>query len=261
MTEAFYLPDGDRLVPTDLTLGPWAPNAQHGGPPSALAARALERCEPRAGWRLGRVTTEILGPMPLEPLETWARVARAGRNVEMLEASVSVAGGRALLRATAWRIRCSEVGVDVDDGWEAPPGPEHATQGQFFPGAPDVGYHTAMDLLFLSGDFDEPGPARAWLRMCQPLVAGEEPTPLQRVLVAADAGSGLGSALDFRRYLFVNTDLTVHALRPLEGEWVFMDSRTFVAADGVGVAESVIGDRRGRAGRGAQTLFVTARGH
>jgi hypothetical protein len=40
------------------------------------------------------------------------------------------------------------------------------------------------------GGFLEPGPATVWMRMGCALVAGEEPTPLQRTLVAADVGNG-----------------------------------------------------------------------
>ncbi len=54
MTGAFYERDGERFVPSELTRGPWDPGAQHAGPPSALIARALERCEPRDGMRLAR---------------------------------------------------------------------------------------------------------------------------------------------------------------------------------------------------------------
>ena len=62
--------------------------------------------------------------------------------------------------------------------------------------------------------------------MRQPLVAGEEPSPLQRVLVAADSGNGVSATLDWDRYLFINVDLTVHLHRPLDGEWVCLDSIT-----------------------------------
>lgn len=259
MPDAFYLPDGDLLVPTKLTAGPWSPQAQHGGPLSAVVARAVEGCEPRAGWRLARVTVEILAPVPLEPLRASAALVRPGRSVEMLEGSVAVDGGREVLRARAWRLRTSDLGVEVGDGRPAAPGPEHGAERDFFPGAADEGYHTAMDIRFLTGGYLDPGPAKAWLRQRQPLVAGEEPSPLQRVLVAADVGNGLSSELDFRQYVFVNTDLTVHLLRPLEGEWVSVDARTLVAPDGIGLAETLLGDRRGLTGRGAQTLFVHAR--
>ena len=62
--------------------------------------------------------------------------------------------------------------------------------------------------------------------MRHPLVAGEEPTPLQRVLIAADSGNGISSTLDFRRYLFINVDLTVHLHRLPAGEWVCLDAVT-----------------------------------
>ena len=86
MTDAFYALDGDTVRPSELTRGPWDPNAQHAGPPSALLGRALELCEPREGMRVGRVTVEILAPMPIAPLTVSARVIRPGRSVEMLEA-------------------------------------------------------------------------------------------------------------------------------------------------------------------------------
>jgi hypothetical protein len=41
--DAFYRAEDDRLIPSELTRGPWDPDAQHAGPPSALLARALER--------------------------------------------------------------------------------------------------------------------------------------------------------------------------------------------------------------------------
>jgi hypothetical protein len=121
----------------------------------------------------------------------------------------------------------------------------------------EVGYHTAMEYSFIEGGFLEPGPATVWMRMQQPLVEGEEPTPLQRLLVVADVGNGVSAVLDWREYLFINTELTVHVLRPPEGEWIGVDAVTRV--DGVGLAETVLYDERGRVGRGAQTLLVRQR--
>ena len=70
------------------------------------------------------------------------------------------------------------------------------------------------------------GPALVWMRMRQPLVEGEEPSPLQRVLVAADSGNGVSATLDWSRYLFINVDLSVHLHRMPEGEWVCLDAVT-----------------------------------
>jgi hypothetical protein len=103
------------------------------------------------------------------------------------------------------------------------------------------------------------GPATCWMRMRVPLVEGEEPSPLARVLVAADSGNGVSSVLDWRRYLFINPDRTVHLHRYPTGEWVCLDARTWVDPDGVGLAEAALYDRTGGLGRTAQSLFVAPR--
>lgn len=116
-----------------------------------------------------------------------------------------------------------------------------------------------MQCLFTEGSFLEPGPATVWLRMRQPLLEGEEPSPLQRTLVAADVGNGISATLDYRRYLFINVDLTVHLERLPEDEWVCLSAVTMAQPNGVGTAESVLMDRRGRIGRALQTLLVAGR--
>lgn len=41
--QPFYVADApDRFTPTPSTAGPWGPDSQHGGPPAALLARAVE---------------------------------------------------------------------------------------------------------------------------------------------------------------------------------------------------------------------------
>jgi hypothetical protein len=259
MADAFYEPNGEAFVPTELTRGPWDPDAQHAGPPAALLGRELERCEPREGLEFGRVTFEILKPVPLAPLTVEAKVVRPGRSVELLEATLSDEGG-AIMRARSWRLQTGDVELDPEPARdEPPPGPETASEADFFPTGQAVGYHTAMDFRFVSGGFLEPGPAVVWTRMRQPLVPGEEPSPLQRVLAAADSGNGVSAALDWRRYLFINTDLTVHLMRMPAGDWVCLDAVTYPEPHGIGLADTAIWDERGRIGRGAQTLLVRPR--
>jgi hypothetical protein len=251
---AFYSLEGERIVPTELTRGPWDPDAQHAGPPAGLLARALERCEPRPEMRVGRITVEILGPVPLEPLTTGARVVRRGRSVELLEATLSGPDGD-VMRASAWRVLVSD--IRVGDSGAPPPGPEAGGPSDFFPTGQELGYHTAMEYSFIEGGFLVPGPATVWMRQRVPLVEGEEPTPLERLMVVADVGNGVSAVLDWREHLFINAELTVHVLRPPAGEWVGVDAVTHV--DGVGLAESVLWDEQGRVGRGAQTLLVRER--
>jgi hypothetical protein len=273
--DAFFIPDGDRYVPTELTRGPWDPDFQHAGPPAALIAREVTRVEGGAGRQVGRITYEILRAVPIAALSVAARIARPGRAVELVEASLADEQGE-VIRARAWRLR--EGGVEIPGGLSsedgpgtigtspstlrpgfAPPGPDEAKPGTFPDTGHDVGYHTAMEYRFVSGGFGDPGPAIAWMRMRVPLVGGEEPTPLERVLVAADSGNGVSATLDWSRYLFVNVDLTVHLHRQLAGEWVCLDAITIPERSGIGIADTALYDERGPIGRADQTLLVDER--
>ena len=255
MSDAFYSLDGDVAVPSELTRGPWDPDAQHAGPPSALLARAIELCEPREGVRVGRMTVEILAPVPIAPLTLSASVVRPGRSVEMVEASLAGPDGD-VMRARAWRLAAADITADWEQD-ESPPGPEDAEALEFFATGERVGWHTAMEIVFARGKFLEPGPATVWMRPRVALVEGEEFTPLQRVMVAADGGNGVSAPLDWSGFIFINTDLTVHLLRPPEGAWVCLDAVTHV--DGIGMTDTALWDERGRIGRAAQTLLVRAR--
>jgi hypothetical protein len=256
--EAFYEPAGDGFVATELTRGPWDPGAQHAGPPAALLGRELERLPDAPEFQIGRVTCEILGSIPIAPVRVSARVVRPGRRVQLLEAELSDEAGKPLMRASAWRIRTAPVEIPPQAAAPAapPPGPEQGEEVEFFPTGQELGYHSAMEVRFLEGGFVVPGPATVWLRMREPLVSGEEPSPLQRVLVTADVGNGVSASLDYRRYLFINVDLTVHLERMPVGEWVCVDAVTLPQPNGVGTAESVLCDREGRIGRALQTLLV-----
>jgi hypothetical protein len=259
--EAFYEADGDRYLATELTRGPWDPGAQHAGPPAALLGRELERLPDAGEFQIGRVTCEILRSVPIAPVLVSAEIVRPGRRVQLLSAELRDEAGEPLMRVSAWRIRTAPVAIP--DGAatpaEPPPGPEQGGEVEFFPTGQELGYHTAMEVRFLEGGFVEPGPARVWLRMRQPLVAGERPSPLQRVLVTADVGNGVSASLDYRRYLFINVDLTVHLERMPAGEWVCVDAVTLPQPNGVGTAESVLADEHGRIGRALQTLLIAER--
>src|SRR5829696_10215504 len=192
MSEAFFDVLGpDRFRATELTQGPWARGLQHAGPPAALLGRAVEGHSDRAGFQVARVTFEILRPPPMAELAVATRLLRGGRSVELVEATL-LAGEAEVMRATALRIRTAE--LDLPDGLVPGPrlpGPEAGRITPFFPTGQEVGYHTAMEFRFVAGSFLELGPATVWARMRHPLVPGEPPSPLCRVLIAADSGIGV----------------------------------------------------------------------
>ena len=101
--------------------------------------------------------------------------------------------------------------------------------------------------------------ATAWFRLRRPLVAGETPSALQRLAAAGDFGNGISATLSWDEYLFINPDLTLYIEREPVGEWICLESETRIAADGIGLAESVLYDERGRVGRATQALLVAPR--
>ena len=117
------------------------------------------------------------------------------------------------------------------------------------------GLPRSMEARRAAGDFGS-GAMTVWFRMTRTVVAGEEPTPLQRLAAAADSGNGISVALDLRRYTFVNPDLTITLLRRPVGEWFALEARTLVASEGLGLADTRYWDERGVLGRGVQTLLV-----
>jgi hypothetical protein len=254
-SDAFFVPLGDgRYRATERTSGPWDAQHQHAGPPSALLTGLLEATAPRPDMVLARVTVEILGAVPIAEVSVSTAVERPGRSVELLAGEL-VVGDRAVLRARAWRVLASPVGtpstapVALPDKASTPP----PLLGETF------GYAHAIEWRWARGDWDERGPAAVWTRMQVPVVEGEEPTPRQRVMVVADSGNGASNVLDWSRYLFINTELTVHFTREPVGEWVLLDAQTEIAEGGAGLATSVLSDRSGPVARGAQALFVAPR--
>jgi hypothetical protein len=194
--------------------------------------------------------------VPIAPVVVSATVVRPGRSVELVEGTLS-SNGEELIRARAWRVRTIELVLDEHSPEPPPkPGPDAARARDFFPVEWDVGYHSAMEVRFVSGAFVEPGPAVAWLRMRVPLIEGEEPSALQRVLVAADTGNGVSAPLDYRKWLFINADVSLALRRLPRGEWVCLDAVTYTERDGIGLTDTALHDSEGMIGRVTQSLLV-----
>ena len=187
---------------TELTRGPWDPSHQHAGPPTALVCRAIEQAAAVHGLsHLARLTGNLLRPVPLGDLSVEVHEDYVGRNAAHYSARL-LGHGKELARFTALMQR------EVDQ--PVPPG----TPGHPLPAAPrppadcepvhmpfagaQRSYADLVENRLAAGRFFG-GPSSAWFRLRHPLVAGETPSPYQRVAVAADSGNGISAALDFRQ--------------------------------------------------------------
>jgi hypothetical protein len=252
---AFFEPAGPGSYrPTPATAGPWSAQAQHGGPPSALAARDMELHEPDERMRLARVAVDILRPVPVTTVSVRTRTLRPGKRVTLLE-TIMEADGQEVLYARGWRIGRSDSVPEIARDAKVPDIPD-GTPMPRFPGGHMDGYLAAIDWRFVSGGFGETGPAQVWARPHIPLLEGEQPAPMATTLLVADSGSGVGRQLDPQVFQFLNVDLTVVLRRDPVGDWLLLDALTTLGGQGTGMTETLLSDRDGVIGTGLQTQLI-----
>ena len=88
--------DGEFQVfeSTDGTRSNWDPEIQHGSPPLALMTKLIEELAADSGLRVGRLTLDILGAIPVTPVRVRAWVERPGARISMMAAEMLVAQAR-----------------------------------------------------------------------------------------------------------------------------------------------------------------------
>jgi hypothetical protein len=259
MTDAYYLQVGEgRFLATGHTVGPWSDGVQHMGPPSALLARAMQLCQPREDTALAKLTVDILGPVPRAELEVRASVLRPGRTIELVGAEISV-GGTVAARASGWRLVVADTAAVAGGAPEPMPPPDAGHELPLPEGWVVDGYLRSIEWRWLHGWWGDQGPGSAWARPKFDLVAGEPTDGLCRLLTVADSASGMSARLSPTRWLFPNTDLTVHVHRAPQGEWVGMQAQTVIGPSGAAVTTAVLHDLNGPVASSAQILTVRTR--
>ena len=258
--EAYYLSRGNgRYEPTRATESPWDRNAQHGGPPAALLAHAINQTV-EGTMRMGRISVDFLGPIPLREVVVEISPIKPGRRVRLTEARMSV-DGRVAVTARAWHIATDgRPQVSSEEQIAPPPLPPRPTPQHFYPGLDNNwGYGRSIEWRFTRGGFDTFGAADVWTRVRLPLIEGEALTGQDRVLIAADSANGLSLSLPMDQWLSIPPTMTATLLRPPQGEWVYMACRTHITVDGVGLTHADLLDPQGFVGEVAQPLLVQRR--
>ena len=243
------------------TSGPWSPDLMHAGPPSALIARQVELASQRpdfglpVGGFLSRISIDIHRPVPVGSVQVDVTVLRGGARVGLAEVQLTTPSHASpAMTARVWVIRrTTDVGVPQSVPHPPPPQVEEEVR---FPGDFRSGYLEAMKWFWSEGRFGAPGPVSVWSESRIPLIAGEDMSGVQRVMLLADSGNGISARVSPGELIFVNTDLTVHLHRNPVGPRVWMRSQSYLEAEGVGLVDSALGDETGSVGTAAQSLFV-----
>ena len=264
MTEAFFTstrrPDGTEwFSPTDHARGPWDADACHGGPPTGLLVRALERTMPDV--RLARISVDLGRPVPMAGFTIEAEVVRTGRATGNSRASIVDAAGKVRATATGMHVAVSPTPLfpaTLDNSGLTTPRLAEAVPGGFPIGR--VGhdrpaFRNAVEMRYPPGEDNGPGATTAWMRTL-PLLPDEEPSPFQRISPLADCGNAFGRHVDPGKVQFINGDLVIALHRDPVGEWMGSRSVAFWQPSGVGLADALLFDDEGPVGRALQTLLL-----
>jgi hypothetical protein len=256
--ESVFRVDGERIIASPAAGGPWDPRMQHGAAPSALVVWAAEALPTAVPMRIARLTVDLIRPVPVAPLTWRSEVLREGRkiqlcSVKLLSDDVVVAVATVLkVRAQAVKLPSEVLGPAV-----TLPGPEHAPEELGH--AASSPFVACVSMRAARGHFGVPGPAAIWFRLDRPLIEGFAVSQAVRAAVAADFGNGVAPALDFRKWTFINADLTVSLAREPVGEWILVDAESWIGSDGAGLVMSRLADTRGYFGRAVQSLVIEPR--
>jgi hypothetical protein len=249
--------------PTDHARGPWDPDACHGGPPTGLLVRALERALP--GMRLSRISVDLCRTVPMAGFTIATEVTRAGRASANTAATILDADGKVRTTATGMHLAVADEPMfegRLDNQRVGTPRLDEALPGDFPVGrlAHDrPGFRGAVEVRYPPGEDDSPGLTTLWMRTV-PLLPDEEMSPFQRISPLADCGNAFGRNTEPDQYQFINTDLVIALHRDPVGEWLGSRAGSTWQPTGIGLAEALLFDDEGPVGRALQTLLLRRAG-
>ncbi|MGG5257613.1 thioesterase family protein [Phycicoccus avicenniae] len=250
--------DETRFRATEHTSGAWREDEQHIAPALGLLAHVVER--DAAARRedvlvASRLSYDILGTVPVAEVGTTVTVLRAGRTIELVEASMTH-GGRTVAVLRAWLLQTRDSSSVAGTSVAPVPGPGELpawTPSETWPGG-------FIGTVELRRHLEGPGRGWFWVRTPHALLDDEPVGATARFAGLLDIANGMTVRADPALVHFPNVDLTAHLLRVPEGEWLGIDASQTFGDNGIGLTSSTLHDAAGPLGSLAQSLTVRPRG-
>jgi hypothetical protein len=216
--EAIYRVEGANIETSAFAAGPWDPGLQHGAAPSSLICWAVEQIPSPVPMRVARLTVDLMRPVPVAPLTIETEILREGKKIQLVAIRL-LAEGKEVVRATALRIRKQAEALPIDNphpplDLPLPEGGDNAMAGALS----HTPFLSGLSARNVKGAFGEAGPAAIWFHAGRPIVDGATITPLMRAAITADFCNGTSAIVDFRKWTFINGDLTLSLAREPVGE-------------------------------------------
>ena len=254
---AYFVADGDVLLPDPVAQGPWGPTLS-GHVVGGILARAVEQAGGGDGLQPARLTVDLLRPTAIAPLEVRTTVQREGRRIRLVDAAL-VQNGDVVSRASAVFLRRGE--QPTGDIWSSPvtmpalppdPGPLPADLPMFVWG---FGGEGSSGGEFGFAEWHDGGPKYAWVRQLRPLVAGETVSPFVEAAMAADATSAL-THWGTTGLRYINADYTLSLTRLPKGPNIGLAALVHSSHDGVASGAAAVFDEYGPIGNSMAVALV-----
>lgn len=242
-----------RFAPTVHVGGAWDPDEQHFSPLGGLVVHEILRARAqRPALALSRVSFDILGRIGFEEFDVDVRIVRPGRTIELVEATVGIAG-RAVVSARAWFL--GEQDTDSVAGGEPDrlPTPESLASWPLT-SVWTGGYIASLDTRPVGTP--QPGRTTAWVRTRVDLIADEPVDPVAAFIALVDTANGIAVRQEPTKWMFPNVDLTLHLYRRPETPWTGLDTTVTFGHTGQGLTSTVLHDHHGPVGVAQQILTV-----
>lgn len=238
--------------PLQAAQGAWNEHEQHMAAATGIICAELERFQPRSDVRIGKINLDIWGLIPLQAFTITTKIIRAGRTIELLEATMA-ANGRACIVARAWRMQISDTsaiaGIKDRDIVS-------------FDGLPDWdgmnvwGGGFIRSLQFKTNSERRSGAGMVWLSNDLDMVEGQTMPDWVRLMGMVDTANGIVTRAQPNEWAFPNLDLNIDLLRLPQGKWLGLDTVQQYGSDGIGLTSSVLHDELGVFGRSEQILTL-----
>lgn len=256
--DAVYRVDGHHIITSAHAAGPWNPHMQHGSAPSALVTWLAEQVPTASPMAVTRVTIDLMRPVPVAPLTYEIEVLREGRKIQLVGIRL-LSNGTVVTTATVLKMRVAQqpLPLEIRDAPVTVPLPD--APGLSEPMDHSSPFVTGMTIRVVRGGFLSLGPGAIWYRANRAIVEGQPMSQAMRAVIASDFSNGSSSVLSFKDWTFLNADLTVSLARRPVGDWILLDSETWIGPDGSGLAASKLADTAGYFGRAIQSLVIEKR--
>ncbi|WP_328349629.1 thioesterase family protein [Mycobacterium sp. NBC_00419] len=253
---AYFVLDGDVLLPDPVSKGPWGP-AISGHVVGGILARALENAGHSDGFQPARVTVDLLRPTVIAPLQVRASVRREGRRIRLIDAEV-VQNDVVVARAGAVFLRPGD--SHIGDIWSSDiqmppmpsdPGPLPDDLPMFVWGYGGEG--SSGEIGF--AEWHTGGPKYMWISQRRVLVAGETISPFVEATMAADATSAL-THWGTQGLQYINVDYTLSLTRLPKGPNIGMAAVVHTSHDGIASGTAALFDEYGPIGNSMAVAVV-----